>query len=399
MPAPSSGKKSARPRTKPGSSEAAEPKEGEAAAGAPVYLIHGDDDFLVQEEAKRIIQRLSPPSSSEFSLEVIEGGAGNQAEAAAVFKKLYEMLQSQSFFASEKIVWLKNTNLLGANATASSAFVSENMESLAELLKKGLPAGTVLVITATEVDGRKSMAKTLQKIGEVTAFKTDPYKERENMAQGADFAVATAREAGKKLTHDAAMRVVELAMNDSRTIQCEVNKAATYVGEANVIGEEDIQAIGSQRPGGVVWDLPDAVGNRELQRALDCLGNLLFLGETPIGLIATLINRMRLLLLLSELRDLKLLRHSPDYAGFKGQLDRLPSWVKESLPEDKRSNPLAGHPFALWKASSGMARYSTRELIAAFETLLEANERLVSSGGDARHILEEAIIRICMKGS
>lgn len=361
------------------------------------FLIHGDDDFLVEEEARSIIARLIPKGASEFALETIDGTAVNQDEATATFKKLFESLQSSSFFASEKVVWWRNTNLLGSNAMVSSSVVSDSLAELNQFLQERLPPRISLVITATDFDGRKSITKTFAKIGRVIAFKTDPYKEQQNQSQALDFAQETAAKLGKKLEMSAGVLLVEMSGRDCRTIRSELEKVATYVGTEATIREKEVREIGSWRPGGVVWDLPDAIGERDLGKAWVVLDHLLFLGEAPIVLLFAIISRVRLLLLLCVLVEEKLLRVDEDYASFKSQLERLPSWILENLPRDKKLNPLANHPFVLYKAAPGVSCYTRVELQQALETLLKCNERLVSSGGRPKSIMEDALLKICMK--
>lgn len=365
-----------------------------------LYVIHGDDDFLVTEEARRIIATLTPKGASEFALETVDGAAANQAEAAQIFARLFEALQSRSFFATEKVVWWRDTNLLGKNTTAAAAAVAGEtgfLAALNDLLQTGLPPGTSLVVTATDLDGRRTIAKTFARAGKVISFEADPYKPEKDRAQALEFARRTATEFGKGLAEDAALLVVELAAGDRRTIRSELEKAAAYVGTADAIREEDLRVIGSWRPGGVVWDLPDALGQRDLSRALRVLDGLLFMGEKPPGLIFGLISRVRLLLVLNVLAEKKALRLGGDYPSFKSQMERLPPWVLENLSTDKKLNPLGAHPYIIFKAVAGAARYTLAELQNAMEILLEANERLFSSGGTPRAILEEALINICRK--
>ncbi len=372
-------------------------KPSAPAKSKSLFTIYGDDDFLVAEEARQIIASLTPKGSSEFSLETVDGLAANQAEAAAIFKKLFEALQSQSFFATEKIIWWRNTNLLGASQTATASGAAEYLASLNEILVKGLPEGVALVITASEFDGRKQIAKTLEKAGKVISFKTDPYKQQENQARSLDFVRETASQLGKKLNEETALLLVEMTGGDSRTIHSELEKLAAYVADQPTIREEDIHTIGSWRPGGIVWDLPDAVGERDLGKVLSKLDNLLFIGEAPIALLFAIIARIRLLLLLSALVDKKLLRVGGDYVPFKSQMEKLPAEVLENLPKDKKLNPLASHPYVLWKASSGVSHYTKAELQQALALLLKCNERMVSSGGDPQSILQETLLKICMK--
>ncbi|MCC7519771.1 MAG: DNA polymerase III subunit delta [Verrucomicrobiae bacterium] len=361
------------------------------------HLIHGDDDYLVTEEARRVIAKALPKDANEFALETISGAAANQAEALESFRKLFEALQSQSFFAVEKAVWWRDTNLLGANPTATGAEVADMLSALGERLEAGLPPGVLLVITASEADGRRAIFKKLASLGKVTAFVKSPFEKKANEAQAIAFAHGLAQEIGVTLDHEAAVLLAEMTDGDSRTLRSELEKLAAYVGDTAKIGVSAVRAVGSHRPGGLVWDLADAVGERSLQKALAILDDLLFAGEKEAGLLYNLISRIRLFLLLRALADAKRLSLGGSYASFKGQLDRLPDWAK-GAGEDKKANPLAGHPFMLWKTSGGAARYTQKELGSALRVLLAANEKLFSSGGESRAVLADALVAICAKG-
>lgn len=374
----------------------------EKADGAPgknsrMVLIHGDDDYLIAEEARKIVATLMPPGGSEFNLEMVDGIASNQAEADAIFRKLFEALQTQSFFATEKVVWWRNTNLLGTEAVAEGAGVRESLNGLAKLLKAGLPAGFALVVTATGVDARKSLVRAFQEAGNVVAFKKDSYDRERNEAGAIRLAREAAARLDKQIEEGAALLLVEMTTGDSRTLVSEIEKLAAYSGEQKIIGEEEVRAVASRRPGGLVWDLADAVTERNLARVLRVLDDLLFMGEEPVGLFFTLVTRLRLLLFLSVLSERKVLKCGGDYASFKSQLDRLPASIVDNLPADKKLNPLAGHPYALWKASAGVGRYSPAELRQAMVILLECNERMFSGVGSHIDHLKEALIRICVK--
>ncbi|MDD2707409.1 MAG: DNA polymerase III subunit delta [Verrucomicrobiae bacterium] len=365
----------------------------------PYHLIYGDDDYLVSEEGRKVVASLTPQGGSEYNVEIVEGSASNQAEAETVFRRLFESLQCQSFFATEKVVWLRNTNLLGSGVTAESAGVSASLSSLSKLLNAGLPPGFSLVITAQDADARRSLFLTIKALGRVTAFKTDPYKGGDDPAKASHFARENAVRLGKNLDDEAALLLAEMTCGDSRTIVSEVEKLAAYAGDEKNLKEEHVREICCRRPGGIVWDLSDAVTERNLSKTLKMLDNLLSCGESPIGLLFTLTSRFRLLVLLSALADKKLLQPTASYPSFKSLIERLPAWVSQSLPSDRKLNPLAGHPFMIWKASAGLRHYTTRELRQALNTLLECNELMFSSGGLPGNLLKDALIRICSKAA
>ncbi len=64
-------------------------------------------------------------------------------------------------------------------------------------------------------------------------------------------------------------------------------------------------------------------------------------------------------------------------------MQRIPP---ESLPEDKRYNPLQINAYVLFKALPQVRRYSQAELVRAMDLLFQCNQRLVSSN------LDEALV-------
>lgn len=60
--------------------------DGAVARGTPdpVYLFHGDNDFLKDEKLREVVERLSEPSTRAFNLDMLHGadaGAGDLAQA------------------------------------------------------------------------------------------------------------------------------------------------------------------------------------------------------------------------------------------------------------------------------------------------------------------------------
>jgi DNA polymerase III delta subunit len=64
------------------------------------------------------------------------------------------------------------------------------------------------------------------------------------------------------------------------------------------------------------------------------------------------------------------------------------------MPDDKRFNPLAGHPFVVFKTFNQSANYELPELVRAMDLLLGANVKLVSSGLDDAMVLQQALVDI-----
>ncbi len=72
-----------------------------------------------------------------------------------------------AIFGGGKLVWLKNANCLGDSVIGRSASVQSALDDLAELLDAGLGSDVTFLLSATEVDKRRSFYKTLGKRAEL----------------------------------------------------------------------------------------------------------------------------------------------------------------------------------------------------------------------------------------
>src|SRR4029077_8430425 len=114
--------------------------------------------------------KLTPPDAGDFGLEIIDGLADNAEQAASRIRSTIEALQTLPFFGEGKLVWLKNANFLGDNPIGRAASVQSALEELAEIINIDLDAETTLLISAVDVDKRRSFYKMLVKRAELEVF-------------------------------------------------------------------------------------------------------------------------------------------------------------------------------------------------------------------------------------
>jgi DNA polymerase-3 subunit delta len=360
----------------------------------PLQLVCGSEEYLVKENARRLAAALAPKGGGDFAVEIVDGMAANADEAVKAIYKTLDALNTLGFFASEKLVWLKDASFLGTDRTSEAKDVVAAVGNLAETLKKGLPAGVTLLVSAGPVDKRRAFYKAFEKLGAVQVHDAiDPTRDRDWQDKVSDFISAHAKALDKAVSDDGVALLIELNGANLRQIETELEKLATYIGQRHTIEAADVRAVGSASRDAITWDLNDAVGERDLPRALRIMDRLLFQGEEPIGLLFALASRIRQMLILRELIDRKALR--PDnYPGVQAQLNRIPASVASQLPADKKLNPLLAHPFVVFKTLSQAARYTRPQLVRAMEWLLDTNRQLVTSALPKQLALEELVARI-----
>jgi DNA polymerase-3 subunit delta len=362
---------------------------------APVALICGEDDFAVKQRAKELFQKWSTELGGEDH-ETIEATVSNSGDALKAIAKLREALQTLPFFGGGKAIWLRDCNFLGDERTASSGGVTETLAELAQELKDFQWQNVRLLISAGKVDKRKTFYKTLEKLGRVESFDGWSVNDKDWATQAELMAGKLIQARGKKIGADALSELVARIGPQPRQLSNEVEKLCLYVGDRVEITEADVNTICIKNKLSRAFALGDALGNRNLPVLLKCLDEELWemqfdRDKSEIGMLYGLISKVRALLMLKEMVREGWIKATPDYNGFKAQLERVPA---AKLPSDKKYNPLALNPYVLFKALAQVKNYSETELVQAMDLLLQANRRLVSSALDERIVLQQTLVQI-----
>lgn len=369
-----------------------------ATQSSSCVLICGDDEYAVKQKAREVFNRWSAEIGG-MDHETIDAGAANSGEALRALSRLREGLQTLPFFGGGKVVWFQNCNFLGEERTASAQAVTESLASLAQELKTFKFESVRLLISAGKVDKRKVFYKTLEKIGSVEVFTGWSADDRDWMSQAEAWAARALNALNKDISDEALSNMVANVGPNARQLGSEVEKLALYVGERQKIGLDDVEAIVTRNKQARAFALGDALGDRNLPKLLKCLDEELWevrrdSQRSEIGLLYGLISKVRGMILAKELINSKLLKAETDYTRFKTQLGRLPV---ESMPEDKRFNPLAMNPYILFRAALQARNYRQDELIRAMDLLLECNQKLVSRSLETALVLQETLVSIVSK--
>ena len=372
---------------------------GTKAQTKSIHLIGGADEFKIKEKAAKLANELAPKGAGEFGLEIIEGDAGNQDDALKIIARLREALDTVGLFGGgEKLVWLKNTSLLADNQTTRVDAVKEALADFADMLKGGLGDGVTLLISAIGCDRRKTLYKTIEKLGEVQFFEALEEGKGDSDEEIEAFIQSRLRADSKTMNPDAVQAFRELVAPTLREIANELEKLFLYVGKRRDITKEDVRAICSASRQAVIWELTDALGARRISQAIAALENLLDASESPIGVLMMLAAQFRLMLLAKDLMQRKLITAREDEGGkfeFVKAFERLPEEATAHFPRTKEGK--LPNAWRLYRCALAAKNFSVEELIRAMDLLLEANRQLVTTQLDDRLVLEETIAKIARK--
>ena len=365
----------------------------------PLVLVCGEDEFAVSQRAKQLYQQWTAELGG-MDHEIIDASAANSGEALRALAKLREALQTLPFFGSGKAIWFQSCNFLGDERTASAQAVTETLTEVAKELKEFSWDNVRLLITAGKVDKRKTFYKTIEKIGVVQHFAAWSVDDKNWAAEAESTAQRALRARKKEISDEALAELVNCAGVNARLLNNEIEKLSVYVGDRPRIEVEDVNAIVTRNKQARAFALGDALGDRDLPRVLRTLDEELWglqfdKQKSEIGLLYGLITKVRVMLFLKEMLREGWLKPDGDYNRFKAQLERLPA---DSLPDDKRFNPLSMNPYVLFKALPHARRYSSAELVRAMDLLLQCNQRLIFSNLDDSLILQQTLVQIVHGG-
>ncbi|RFC42037.1 MAG: DNA polymerase-3 subunit delta [Verrucomicrobia bacterium] len=369
-----------------------EERQEVAKTDSQIFAFLGTDEARVKEDALRLARQLTPPENVTFGLEIVHGAAESAEHAATIVRQVIEGIQTLPFFGGDKTVWLQGASFLAENLIGKTATAQAAVDRLAATLEAGLPPGVSFILTAAEIDKRRGFYKKLSTWGKVVTYDLPDTSKTGWQEECMQIVQRRAGLRGMKFDPRALDLFVALTGENSRTLDMEIDKLSTFIGGAGVATEEDIYAVVAQTRAGIIFEIGDALAQRQLPRTLELIDRQLRNGESPISiLLAAIVPRVRSLLVAREFDELHGVRVSGAYGSYQTSLKRLPESATAHLPRNKDGS-LSVYPVFL--AAKACHRFSLSELKSGLRACLEANLKLVTTQTDQRTVLSHLVINL-----
>jgi DNA polymerase-3 subunit delta len=308
---------------------------------APIYLFIGEEDFLIDECVDRIIQDLLTIDTKAFNLDIVYGSKVDAREVLA-------HAASFPMMNDHRVVAVKEFEKILTTDTAKeifSAYITRPLDS------------TCLILIAENPDFRTKPYTDLRKSGMVFAF--NPLYDN----QVPPWISARCKEMGKEIDIEACRLIQAYVGNSLRSIQNELEKLFTYMGERARVTVEDVADVVGVSRGFTVFDLQNAIGNKSLEDALRIVKRMIETGEQSQLVIVML---TRYFIILWKIQDM----------------------LKRSASEAEIIAATRVSPYYLKNYTEATKRFSPAQIECAFTVLLEADIQLKSTSPDPNHLLE-----------
>src|SRR6266699_2048932 len=368
------------------------PKAKTKAETANIHAVIGSDEAEVKRVAAELAQKLAPKEAGDFGLEMVDGAADNADQAAARIRSAIEGLQTLPFFGNTKLVWLKNVNFLGDDPKARSTAVQAALEELSAQIDSGFGLEVTLLISATEVDKRRSFYKTLIKRAELQVFDRLDSGRAGWEEAASEIVRRHAKKRKLEFNDDALELFVLLTGGDTRQIGNELEKIDTFLGKDRTVDVELVRELVPLSRAGVIFELSNALAARGVELALTLVRRLLEQGESAVGiLLAAIVPTIRNLLLAKDLMEQHGIQRPHSPFQFIAAMNRLPAKTTEHLPRKKDGSVNA---YSLAIAAQHAYHFETAQLVEAMRACLDANVKLVTTQLDHELILTEVVVKL-----
>ena len=228
----------------------------------PIYLFHGEEEFLADEALKMIINNALNETSRGFDLDVLYGPDSNA-------RTVISFASSFPIMGERRIVVVRDFDHLPS-------------KELIELYAKLPSETTSLILLAPKPDLRTKLYLVLKK----SARWVECRPRRDYHIPG--WIATRIKKKGRAITPEAC-RLIQLYVGNSlRDIDNEIEKLFIFVGEKKEIDEDDVsEVVGISRQYNI-FQLQKAIGRREAGQSFEILERMMQAGESPVKLIAQL---------------------------------------------------------------------------------------------------------------
>lgn len=370
-------------------------KEGNEETGASPVRVFLGDPTVVDPLVHALVDERMGASSQSLDFEVLRHGERSLSEVEAALRQV-------GMFSRDRCIWLRGFVEGKAKASAKGS-AADDEDDLADdeegagggaaellaMLEAGLPAGTLLVVSAASLDARGRLYKWLAKNAVVV--------DRRVQTEHGGSRSGKLSEEGLRKVVSARLRELGIAQPGPGVVDEIVRRSGNVLGETlqeidrlvlaqadpTRLSADDVKQVMRDLALGWVFDLTRALEARDLAVAEALIGRLLAEGEAPLRLVALLGS------------------HFAELAAVRPLVDTLPRGALRMKGAAFLAGPAASlpEPFRNWKGYFRLlaaSRFSLEDLRGLHREVLRLDLALKSSPVAPSLLFSRLLHRACL---
>ena len=315
---------------------------------ARVYFFHGEENYLIDEGVQKILTKFVKKGSAGFDREIFYG---DDVDA----NRVISAVTAVPMLGGRKVVVVKQFDRMPPT----------DQEYIARYCMRPSPH-SILVLTAKKPDFRKKPFQILRKVAAEVECKPLYASDMK------EYLINLVATKGKSIHPQAAQLLVDRLGTSLGSLVNEVNKLLEFTRERREITVEDVAHVVGISRSFNIFELRDAIGERNLKKSLFIARRMIELGEKPVYIVSML-------------------------TGYFLEL-----WKIQLLKQQRKTNTQIGrelhiHHFFVNKEIDQAMKFSREEIFRNMKILLEADTHLKTSYQKPGLVVELAIFQMLRK--
>lgn len=365
----------------------------------PVILVFGDP-YIRKEIFSRIVDILSHSDSRQPGIESFQGDDIH-------IGTIVESLNTLSFLFPEKLILIREIPLFEKGHLSK-----EDILSFTAAIEKGFPAAHTVLMTVGAIDKRKTAYKIIEQAGVIIdcslpqGSRMADIREKDRICR---FIVNRKLSiSGKTIQESAFKLLIDLTGYELSVVLNHIDNLVSYSGDETAITPVHVRAVVRRTKKDPVFNLNNALLERNLADSLTCLSSLLDEGLHPLQILTALVNQFRKLLFVKSVIQQKtetrqaVWQKNMDFNRFKEltlpALTAHEAELQEKIPNsDLFLASQAKNPYPLYQIFLKSDRFSLDELTGFYLLLSAMDYSLKSSSSNPDEVLTQFLIQVCVK--
>lgn len=241
------------------------------------YLLYGEERYLRRQYRERLQKALCSEDDT-MNTHFYEGKNLPVGE-------IIDLAETLPFLAGRRVIFISNSGLFKSGGEQMAEYLASPCET------------TFFVFTESEVDKRSKLFKTVQSRGYAAEFTIQDEKTLMRWAAG-----VLAKD-NKRITENTLQLLLSKTGTDMENIQMELEKLSCYCMDREVVTDADVEAVCATRISNHIFDMINAIADRQQKRAFELYYDLLSLKEPPMRILFLIARQCNMLLQAKELKS------------------------------------------------------------------------------------------------
>ena len=241
-----------------------------------VYLLYGNNDYLINKEVEKLKQNTDEMSINNYDLE------------ETLLNQIIEDASMPDLFSNEKCIIVYNSYIF--SGTTNKKLKEQDTTILENYINSDQSTNIIFILNKEKIDERKKITKLIKEKGKVLEFNktTDINSIIKNLFE--DY----------KISNDLINLLIDRVGNDIYTLENEIQKIKLYKDNDKIITKEDILSLTNKNINTDIFNLIEHIINKDIDNAYYEYKEIIKL-EEPIKIMIMLSNQFRIIYQAKEL--------------------------------------------------------------------------------------------------